>query len=89
MSVAPALDGALERRGRPTRGVEWEFEKITFDREFSRSVVTRVLVERAEPGGWELYRVRIAPDGTRRVVLRRKIIRMRPTFAPPLDGPPA
>jgi hypothetical protein len=24
--------------------------------------------------------VRVAPDGTRRVVLRRKIIRMRPTL---------
>ena len=36
------------------------------------------LVDRAEHGGWELDRVRIAPDGTRRVVLRRKIIRFRP-----------
>ena len=34
-----------------------------------------MLVERAEHGGWELDRVRVAPDGTRRVVLRRKIIR--------------
>jgi hypothetical protein len=38
-------------------------------------------VERAEHGGWELDRVRIGPDGTRRVVLRRKIIRqLRPTL---------
>jgi hypothetical protein len=71
------------------RGVEWEFEKITFDRDFSRSVVTKLLVERAEHGGWELDRVRITPDGTRRVVLRRKIIRARPTYIPPLPGPPA
>jgi hypothetical protein len=69
--------------------VEWEFEKITFDREFSRSVVAKLLVERAEHGGWELYRVRITPDGTRRVVLRRKIIRVRPTYFRPLAGPPA
>jgi hypothetical protein len=39
-----------------------------------------MLVERAEHGGWELDHVRVAPDGTRRVVLRRKIIRMRPTL---------
>jgi hypothetical protein len=39
-----------------------------------------MLVERAEHGGWELDRVHVAPDGTRRVVLRRKIIRMRPTL---------
>nr|WP_276606187.1 DUF5703 family protein [Nocardioides sp.] len=57
------------------RGVEWEFEQITFDREFSRNMVTRLLVERAEHGGWELDRVQIGPDGKRRVVLRRKIIR--------------
>jgi hypothetical protein len=75
---------------RPTApGVEWEFEKITFDRDFSRSVVAKLLVDRAEHGGWELDRVRIAPDGTRRVVLRRKIIRARPTYYPPLAGPPA
>ena len=58
-----------------TRGVEWEFERLTIARDFSRNVVTRMLVERAEHGGWELDRVRVSADGTRRVVLRRKIIR--------------
>ncbi len=63
------------------RAVEWEFDRVTFTREFPRGVVTKLLVERAEHGGWELDRVRIGPDGTRRVVLRRKIIRqLRPTF---------
>ena len=57
------------------RGVEWEFLKIAFSREHSRNVVTRELVARAEHGGWELDRVRITADGTRRVILRRKIIR--------------
>ncbi|MDN4162043.1 DUF5703 family protein [Nocardioides abyssi] len=57
------------------RGVEWEFDKVTFSREFSRNVVTKLLVERAEHGGWELDRVRITADGTRRVILRRRIIR--------------
>ena len=61
------------------RGVEWEFEKLLISREFSRNFVTRMLVERAEHGGWELDRVRVAPDGTRRVVLRRRIIRQRLT----------
>ena len=63
------------RRAALGRGVEWEFDQMTISREFSRNVVTRLLVERAEHGGWELDRVRIAADGTRRVVLRRKIIR--------------
>lgn len=71
---------AVARRALP-RGVEWEYDKVILPRELSRSVVTRLLVERAEQGGWELDRVRISPDGTRRVVLRRKIIRqVRPAF---------
>ena len=64
------------RDRRPPRpGVEWEFDKISFSRDFSRNVVTKLLVERAEQGGWELDRVRITSDGIRRVILRRKIIR--------------
>ncbi len=59
------------------RGVEWEFERMLISRELSRNVVTRMLVDRAEHGGWELDRVQIKADGTRRVVLRRKIIRQR------------
>ena len=58
-----------------SRGVEWEFDRLVIPRDFSRSFVTRLLVDRAERGGWELDRVRISPDGTRRVILRRKIIR--------------
>jgi hypothetical protein len=57
----------------------WEYDKVIFSREFSRNIVTKLLVERAEHGGWELDRVRITPDGTRRVTLRRKIIRQRLT----------
>ena len=56
-------------------GVEYEFDKLVISREEPRNVVTRLLVDRAEHGGWELDRVRISADGTRRVVLRRKIIR--------------
>lgn len=62
-------------RRAPRPGVEWEFERVSFGREFSRNVVTKLLVERAEHGGWELDRVRITNDGIRRVILRRKIIR--------------
>lgn len=59
----------------PAPGVEWEFERVTFTRELSRNVVTKLLVERAEQGGWVLDRVQIRSDGIRRVTLRRKIIR--------------
>ena len=67
----------------PSPGVEWEFERLTIARDYSRSAVTKMLVERAEHGGWELDHVRVSPDGTRRVVLRRKIIRARATFFAP------
>jgi hypothetical protein len=66
---------AMQRVPRP--GVEYEFDKLLISREYSRSFVTRLLVQRAEQGGWELDRVRVAHDGTRRVVLRRRIIRQR------------
>lgn len=77
MSRAPIATTAKRRALGP--GVEYEFERLTLSREFSRNVVTRMLVDRAEHGGWELDRVQIGPDGTRRVVLRRKIIRQRAT----------
>lgn len=70
---------STRRAHRP--GVEWEFDTVSYSRDISRNLVTRLLVERAEHGGWELARLRITPDGTRRVVLRRKIIRQpRPTM---------
>lgn len=62
-------------------GVEYEFDKLLIPREESRNAVTRLLVERAERGGWELDRVRISHDGTRRVLLRRRIIRQRLSYA--------
>ena len=73
----------LERRARGRAlkpGVEYEFDRLTLPPELSRSAVTRLLVDRAEHGGWELDRLRIGNDGKRRVVLRRKIIRQRLTL---------
>ena len=78
MSRAQILTSGQRRASAP--GVEYEFERLTISRELSRSSVTRMLVDRAEHGGWELDRLRLSPDGTRRVVLRRKIIRQRSTY---------
>ncbi|MFW6774991.1 DUF5703 family protein [Nocardioides sp. CPCC 205120] len=61
-------------------GVEWEYRDVVLSRHLSRNAVRQALVEMAEHGGWELDRVRIATDGVRRVVVRRKIIRQRPTL---------
>ncbi len=78
MSRAPNTAGPKHRALRP--GVEYEFERLTLSRDFSRNFVTRLLTDRAEHGGWELDRLRLFPDGTRKVTLRRKIIRQRATL---------
>lgn len=62
--------------------MEYEFERLSLSRAVSRAAVRQLLTDRAEYGGWELARVRLYPDGSRRVDLRRRIIRLRrPTFA--------
>lgn len=87
MSRAPhftggGIAGATDQKRRAlSPGVEYEFEKLTLSRDLSRSVVTRMLTDRAERGGWELARLLLFPDGTRKVTLRRKIIRQtRPSY---------
>ncbi len=80
MSGAP-LHTTPSRGGRVRASAEYEFQRLTISRDFSRNVVTRMLVDQAEYGGWELDRVRILHDGTRKVILRRKIIRQpRPAY---------
>jgi len=59
--------------------MEYEFTRMLLPRTHSRSTVRRLLTDAAEYGGWELDRLRLFPDGTRRVVLRRRIIRVRRT----------
>jgi Family of unknown function (DUF5703) len=57
--------------------MEYEFQRFRLPRTISRAAVRRLLTERAEYGGWELARLRLYADGTRRVELRRRIIRVR------------
>jgi hypothetical protein len=84
------MPSAKERRYGPAGpralrpGVEYEFDQLTLPRDLSRNFVTRLLTERAEREGWELARVRVTADGTRRIVLRRKIIRQRPMIFVPI-----
>jgi Family of unknown function (DUF5703) len=79
MSRAPLHTTASRGAQRPA--TEYEFQRLTISRDFSRNVVTRMLVDHAERGGWELDRVRVLHDGTRKVILRRKIIRQRPLYS--------
>jgi hypothetical protein len=54
---------------------EYETRELVLPRGTSRGAARRVLTDHAEYGGWELARLRLLPDGTRRVWLRRRIIR--------------
>lgn len=77
----PRASLATSKKSALSPGVEYEFERLTLSRDFSRNFVTRMLTHRAEHEGWELDRLRLSPDGTRKVTLRRKIIRqMRPSY---------
>lgn len=59
---------------------EYEFHELFLRRGVSRGTVRRLLTEQAEYGHWELARLRRYADGSRRVVLRRRIIRQVRTF---------
>ena len=64
--------------GRPG-GEQYEYRVLTLSRETSRAQARQLLTEQAEYGHWELARVRLYLGGTRRVWLRRKIIRVART----------
>ena len=55
---------------------EFEFQQVNLPRTASRGAVTRLLTEQAEYGHWELARLRLFADGSRKVVLRRRVIRV-------------
>jgi hypothetical protein len=60
--------------------VEYEYQRMELPRGTSRNVARRLLTDAAEYGHWELARLRLYPDGRRKVVLRRRIIRVRSTL---------
>jgi len=71
--VRPANAALLT--GPAPAGGDYEFRVLTFPRGTSRSEARQALTEHAEYGGWELARVQLSFGGTRRVWLRRRIIR--------------
>lgn len=75
---------ALYRRPRPAAAAapEYELRRLVLPRGTSRSAARQLLTDTAEHDGWELARLSLFSDGTRRVTLRRRIIRARRT----LDG---
>jgi hypothetical protein len=60
--------------------MDFEFRRLLFPRTMGRSAVRQMLAAEAEYGGWELDRVRLFANGSRRVTLRRRIIRVHSTL---------
>ncbi|HTW20605.1 MAG TPA: DUF5703 family protein [Mycobacteriales bacterium] len=60
--------------------VDYEYQRMDLPRHVSRNVARRLLTDAAEYGRWELARLRLYPDGRRRIVLRRPILRVRSTL---------
>jgi hypothetical protein len=54
---------------------EYEFRDVYVPKDVSRQEAQRLLTDHAEYGYWELDRLRLFPDGSRKVRLRRRIIR--------------
>ncbi|WP_055586662.1 MULTISPECIES: DUF5703 family protein [Peterkaempfera] len=57
------------------RQPEYEYQSLRLPRGTTRNAARRLLTEHAEYGHWELDRLRLFPDGSRSVVLKRRIIR--------------
>ncbi len=64
---------------------EYNYLVLRLPRGTSRDAARRILTEHAEYGHWELSRLRLYADGSRKVTLRRKVIRAVRTQFP---GPP-
>jgi Family of unknown function (DUF5703) len=59
---------------------EYAYLVIYLPRGTSRDAVRQILTDHAEYGDWELSRLRLNADGSRKATLRRRIIRAVRTF---------
>ncbi len=63
-----------------TRTHQYETKVLTLPRSASRGDVRRLLTDEAEYGKWELARLCLYVGGSRKVWLRRRIIRVESTL---------
>ena len=59
---------------------EYDYLVLHLPRGMTRDAARRILTDHAEYGAWELSRLRLFADGSRKVTLRRRIIRAVRTF---------
>ena len=51
---------------------EWEYAPLRIPAGTSRSAAAQLMSLQSDTGGWELARLQLHADGTRRVILRRR-----------------
>ena len=61
---------------------EYSYLVLHLPRGMTREVARRILTDHAEYGHWELARLRLYADGSRKATLRRQIIRPARTLLP-------
>jgi Family of unknown function (DUF5703) len=59
---------------------DYAYLVVYLPRGTSRDAARRILTDHAEYGQWELSRLRLNADGSRKVTLRRRVIRAVRTF---------
>jgi hypothetical protein len=79
-SGRPACHNVGMDSGGLDAAADWEFRQLSLPRGTSRGAARRLLTQAAEYHGWELDRLRLFPDGSRHVVLRRRILRVARTL---------
>jgi hypothetical protein len=62
--------------------VQYSYLVLYIPRGTTRDAARRMLADHAEYGQWELARLRLNADGSRKATLRRQIIRPVRTWAP-------
>ncbi len=68
---------------------EYSYLVLYLPRGTSRDAARRILTDHAEYGHWELSRLRLYPDGSRKATLRRRVIRQARAQLGMIQWPPA
>lgn len=65
---------------------EYSYLVLNLPRGTPRDVARRILTDHAEYGDWELAKMSMLADGSRKATLRRRIIRQPPVSAAPFGS---
>ena len=73
MAERPARSGAAPADGRILDRMDYEYAPLRLPSNVDRLTAAAQLAIQAEFSGWELARVQLFRDGTRKVMLRRRV----------------